>query len=169
MLPLFTHNDMEAEMFDRLTMFAVVALALAVGSQAKAAPLAYGTYYDEELVVESCTTLSTCRSYFSQLPSDNLFLLKKINCFITTTQPLVLVSVSISQTSGGDPFGRGVNVSFGPGVLVSGTYYYSFQTDAQILIGQGRYPYIQANMAVAGNITMSCGIVGDLVTPIQGQ
>jgi Icc-related predicted phosphoesterase len=105
---------------------------------------------------------------FSQLPSDNLFLLKKVNCVIATSQPLVSVFVSIAQTAGGVSFGRGIFVNPGPAVLVSGTYNYSFQTDAQILIGQGRYPFIEAAAQVSSSsIAMVCGIVGDIVTPIQ--
>jgi hypothetical protein len=166
MRPPLTH--LEAEMFARVTKFAVVALALAAGGQAKAAPLSYGTYYDEELETVLCNNTNTCRVNFSQLPSDNLFLLKKVNCSITTSQPLNIVFVSISQTSGGPNFGRGIFVNPGPTNLVSGTYIYSFQTDAQILIGQGRYPYILAQSgAVSSSINMSCGILGDLVTPIQ--
>jgi hypothetical protein len=75
-----TQRFLEAEMFARLAMFAVVALALAVGSQAKATPLTYGTYYDEELVNGFCSNATSCRSNFAQLPSDHLVLLKKINC-----------------------------------------------------------------------------------------
>jgi hypothetical protein len=153
-------------MFTRLTKFAVVALALAVGSQAKAAPLSYGTYYDEEAVGGNCSS-GSCRVDFAQLPSDHLFLLKKINCQITAAQPITNFVVSISQTSGGPSFGRGIYVNPGPGVLVSGAYYYSFQTDAQILIGQGRYPFIQAQIATGTSFAMACGILGDLVTPIQ--
>jgi hypothetical protein len=155
-------------MFARFTKFAVIALTLAVGSQAKAAPLSYGTYYDEELVPGFCINTNTCRANFTQLPSDNLFMLKKVNCSISTPQSLVGVFVSISQTSGGPAFGRGMYVNPGPANLVSGTYFYSFQTDAQILIGQGRYPYILAQSgAVSSSIDLSCGILGDLVTPIQ--
>jgi hypothetical protein len=91
MQPLLTPNELEAEMFARLAMFAVVVMAFAIGSQARAAPLSYGTYYDEELVVENCTNASICRSNFSQLPSDNLFLLKKVNCVIISSQPLISV------------------------------------------------------------------------------
>jgi hypothetical protein len=168
MQPL-SHKTMEAEMFDRLTMFAVVTLALAVGSQAKATPLSYGTYYDEEQVNVACAVAVSCRVNFSQLPSNNLLLLKKINCLVTSAQPLILVMVSISQTSGGASFGRGIYVNPGAAVVTSGPteYNYSFQTDAQILIGQGRYPFIEAQSAAGGGFNMTCGILGDLVTPIQ--
>jgi hypothetical protein len=168
MQPLFTQNELEAEMFARLTMLAVVVLALAVGSQAKAAPLSYGTYYDEEFVGGSCSTGGPCRANFTQTPLNNLLLLKKINCQITAAQVVALVIVSISQTSGGPDFGRGIYVNPGPAVVASSgsTYLYSFQTDAQILIGQGRYPFIQVE-TTGGSVSMLCGILGDLVTPIQ--
>jgi hypothetical protein len=77
--------------------------------------------------------------------------------------------VSISQTSGGPSFGRSIYVSPGPAIVTSGPYYYySFQTDAQILIGQGRYPFIQISTQQIGSFYMVCGILGDLVTPISG-
>jgi hypothetical protein len=167
MQPL-SHKTMGAEMFARLAMLTVVALALAVGSQAKATPLTYGTYYDEEFVGGSCPNSQSCRANFSPLPSDNLLLLKKINCEITSSQPIVFVIVTISQTSGGQDFGRGIYVNPGPAVVASsGTNFYSFQTDAQILIGQGRYPFIFVQTGVSSSISMLCGILGDLVTPIQ--
>jgi hypothetical protein len=152
-------------MFARLTMFAVVALA--IGSPTKAAPTTYGTYYDEEEVVANCTD-SSCHSNFSQLPSDHLLSLKKINCLIYSSQPVVQVSVSISQTPGGPQFGRAVFVNPGPGVVSDNLYWYTFQTDAQILIGQGRYPFIEALTATTSSpFVMNCGILGDLVTPIK--
>jgi hypothetical protein len=156
--------------FARLTKFAVVALALGVGSQAKAAPLSYGTYYDEEQVVGLCSSGTSCRVNFSQLPSANLVLLKKVNCAMVTSQPITFVIVNISQTLVGGSFGRGTAANLGPAVVTSGpNYNYSFQTDAQILIGQGRYPFIQASTQVSSSFDMTCGILGELVTPIAGQ
>jgi hypothetical protein len=156
-------------MFARLDTFAVVALALAVGGQAKATPTSYGTYYDEDILGVSCSNTPDCAVYFSQLPSNELLMLEKINCSIITTQPVIQVYVTISQTSHGDAFGRGVFVNPGPAVAgTNGTYNYTFQTDARILMGQGRYPFIFTQTQIASTSTsMNCGIEGSLVTPIQ--
>jgi hypothetical protein len=169
MQPLFTPNHTEAEMFARLTIFAVAALALAFGNHAKAAPLSYGTYYDEQILGVVCSNTPDCEVYFSQLPSNNLLMLEKVNCYIQTTQPLIQVYVTISQTPTGSAFGRGVFVNPGPAVVIGGTLYaYTFQTDARILIGQGRYPFIFAETQSASSVSnMDCGIEGTLVTPIQ--
>jgi hypothetical protein len=159
---------MEAEMFARLAMFAVVALALAFGNQAKAAPLSYGTYYDEQILGAACSNTTDCLVYFSQLPSNQLLMLEKVNCYIQTKQPIVQVYVTISQTSGGNAFGRGVFVNPGPAVAVDGFYKYTFQTDARLLIGQGRYPFIFTETETASSVSnLDCGIEGTLVTPIQ--
>jgi hypothetical protein len=155
-------------MFARLGQIAVVVLALAVGGQAKAAPLSYGTYYDEEFVQADCAGKAACQSNFTQLPSDHLVLLKKVNCTIQTSQPVAVVTVSIAQTFGGTQFGRGIFINPGPGVLSNSVYYYMFQTDAQILIGQGRYPFVEVQTPTNSSLFfMNCGILGDLVTPIQ--
>jgi hypothetical protein len=51
--------------FPRFVKFAVSALALAFESQARAAPLSYGTYYDEELVQSpTCPANILCRTNF---------------------------------------------------------------------------------------------------------
>jgi hypothetical protein len=157
-------------MFARSVQLAIVALALITGGQAKAAAIIYGTYYDDQLVGPTfCNNGTTCRVNFSQLPSDRLLQLSKINCLIQSSQPLTAVLVGVSATSGGPSIGRGLWVNPGPGVQGGGTaFWYSFETDARLLIGQARFPFALANTAVsAGSITMQCGIVGDLVTPIQ--
>ena len=74
-------------MFSRLAQIAGLALGLTIGNQTNAAPLAYGTYYDETQVV-SCAGSNNCRVNFSQLPADKLLMVQKINCSIQTTQPI---------------------------------------------------------------------------------
>jgi hypothetical protein len=160
---------MEAKMFVRLTMFAVVALALAlaVGGQANATPTSYGTYYDEDTMPASCSNTTDCAVYFSALPSNQLLMLEKVNCSIITSQPIIQVYVTISQTSHGDAFGRGVFVNPGPAVAgTNGNYNYTFQSDARLLIGQGRYPFVfTLTQNNSTSISMNCGIEGELVTP----
>jgi hypothetical protein len=160
---------MEAEMFARLAMFAVVALALAFGNQAKAAPLSYGTYYDEQIVGINCSNTPDCAAYFTQLPSDKLFMLEKINCYIQTSQPVIQLYVTVSQTPNGSAFGRGVFGNPGPAIIeTGGVYNYTFQTDARILLGQGRYPFIfTQTQSAASSTILDCGIEGTLVTPTQ--
>jgi hypothetical protein len=80
-----------------------------------------------------------------------------------------MATVSASATSGGSSIGRGVSFNLGPALFAANLYFYSVETDARFLIGQGRFPYIQVltSTFVNANYQMNCGIVGDLVTPIQ--
>jgi hypothetical protein len=87
-------------MFARFTKFAVIALTLAVGSQAKAAPLTYGTYY-EDTESTSCTSVPTCRLNFQEFPTDNLVMINKLNCAISATSELGSLTLNIATTLGG--------------------------------------------------------------------
>jgi hypothetical protein len=167
---LFLHTtSLEAEMFARLTKFAVVALALAVGSQAKAASLTYGTYY-EDTETANCNSTPSCRLNFLQFPTDNLVMINKLNCSINASSQLGSLTLDIAATSGGTSISRFLPLGLPNPTLVSSIYYYNFQQDAQYLIGQGRFPYIFAPVASLGGTSttqISCTIVGTLVTPIQ--
>ena len=147
---------------------AIVA-TLIMSAQTTAAPVRYGTYYDELQVRTNCSGIIVCQVNFSQLPADALFMLSKVNCSINSTQPLAMATISASATSGGATIGRGVSFNLGPAVFAANLYFYSIEADARFLIGQGRYPLIQAYTStfVNANFQMNCGIVGDLVAPIQ--
>jgi hypothetical protein len=154
--------------FPRFVKFAVIALAFAVGSQAKATPLTYGTYYEDSEAV-NCSGSTACRLNFSQFPSDNLVLINKLNCSIASTAELNQFVLEISATSGGGPVAgnRILPLGLPNPAIINSSYYYNFQQDAQYLIGQGRFPYLLASTASSTGISMVCTIVGTLVTPIQ--
>jgi hypothetical protein len=168
MRPPLTH--LEAEMFARFTKFAVVALALAVGGQAKAANLTYGTYY-EDTETTSCSATTNCRLNFLQFPTNNLVMINKLNCAISATSELGSLTLDIAAVSGGSPVagGRFLPLGLPNPTFISNTYLYNFQQDAQYLIGQARFPYLAPVASLGGTSTtaMSCTIVGTLVTPIQ--
>lgn len=160
---------MEAKLpFARLLQVAALAVSVAVGVQAEAAPVAYGTYYDDQSVSASgCSGVTLCRTNFSQLSSDKLFNLTKVNCQVQSNQPLIFGFVSAAATSGGGSVGRSVNFSLGAATVAASNYFYSFESDANFLIGQGRFPYIEVVPVTTANIILNCGIRGDLVPPIQ--
>ncbi|HEV2159580.1 hypothetical protein [Bradyrhizobium sp.] len=145
--------------FAPFAKFTAIATTLIISTQANAAPVRYGTYYDDLQVGTSCSGNYTCQVNFSQLPSDRLLMLSKVNCSINSSQPLATAMVSASTGSGGWSLGRGVSFSLGPALFAANLYFYSFETDARFLIGQGRYPYIQASTSsfVNANFQMSCG------------
>src|SRR5258708_37383340 len=96
---------MEATMFSRLAQVTLFALGLAISNHANAAPLAYGTYYDETAVAV-CINATSCRLNFSQLPSDNLLMVQKINCVTVSSQPVAYVFLRISATLNGGSLSR---------------------------------------------------------------
>jgi hypothetical protein len=154
-------------MFARFAQIAVVALALATGNQANAAPLAYGTYYDET-INQNCSPSSLCRVNFSQLPADKLLMVQKINCVVVSVLPIVQAVFQISATSGGTNLQRQLPLAVPPSQLIGSIYYTSFREDTHFLVGNGRFPFIAMT---ASNTTTSwgvtCTLIGDLVTPIS--
>jgi hypothetical protein len=159
---------MEATMFSRLIQVTLVAQGLAISNHVKAAPLAYGTYYDETIENINCSSASTCRVNFSQLPADRLLMVNKINCTILSSQPLTNVFFRISATLDGSPVSsRFLPIALPPSQLISGGYFTNFREDAHYLVGNGRFPYVLAQTAfvTTTNFTMACTMIGDLVAP----
>ncbi|MBR0725465.1 hypothetical protein [Bradyrhizobium manausense] len=143
----------------------LAAVTLAVTTQVGAAPISYGTYYEDLFINGASCINGFCRVNFSQLPSNNLFMLSKINCNAESVSPLTEAYVSISQASNGPTIGRIVWFNAGPGTFVGSAYNYSFEADVRMLMGQGRFPYVVLFAGGGGSITARCGIVGDLVPP----
>jgi hypothetical protein len=162
---LFHAQILEAEMFARFFQASIVALALTISNQANAAPLAYGTYYDE--TVQGCVNGTSCRVNFSQLPADKLLMVGKINCQIVSGQPIESASFLISATSGGGPLQRQAPIAVTPSQLIGGSYFTNFREDTHFLVGQGRFPYVSVNASASTGYFSTCTLVGDLVTPIQ--
>jgi hypothetical protein len=161
---------MEAEMFARFAQFAAVALAMAIVAKANAAsPLTYGTYYDEVSFANCTGTGTVCTILFSQLPSDKLLMVNKVNCRFLSSQPPTGILLGVSATSGGVNLGRFVNMALpAPGAAIGGFYATNIREDAHFLMGQGRFPTINLQLNVTSSFGQSsCTLIGDLVTPIQ--
>jgi hypothetical protein len=157
--------------FSRLAQSAVLVAALAIGTQAHAAPLVYGTYYDETTSF-SCQNTSTtqCPALFSQLPADKLVMVRKIECFIYSAHVLSNGFLFISPTSGGVPIGRSLPMAIlmtGNSAHADGSYRYTVDMDIHWLVGQSRFPYVNFTSDAPATIIGDCTLVGDLVTPIQ--
>jgi hypothetical protein len=152
-------------MLARFAQFAVVVLALVIGSRVEAGPIIYGTYYDETVFAVGCSG-SVCRLNFSQLPSDKLLLVNNINCQFVANAQAVSFILGISATSGGAPFGRALLLPFPPVALINSYYTTTFSENTQWLIGQGRFPYVQGTFAAGLSGQMTCTLIGNLVTPI---
>jgi hypothetical protein len=159
-------------MITRLFSSAVVAIFLILGgNQANAQVVSYGTYYDETVAGVECASASavTCRVNFSQTPTNNLVMISQISCYDSSTkQPFALI-LHVSTTPGGGPISRELFFPFNPPLISPLSLYAgAIHENVHYLIGQGRYPYIEISFATSSNVaTMSCTIVGDLVTPIS--
>jgi hypothetical protein len=155
-------------MFARFAQFALVALVFTISNHANAAPLTYGTYYDETLPNVQCPNTQVCRVNFSQLPADKLLRVQRINCAIASSQPVGQAFLEISATSGGGLLSRQLPIAVLPSQLISSTYWTNFREDTHFLIGQGRFPFLQiVTPATSTNTVVQCTIIGELVTPIQ--
>jgi hypothetical protein len=160
---------MEVEMLARLAQFAFVALTIVIGYQAGATPVVYGTYYDETVSI-GCSNATFCRVNFSQLPADKLLMVNQISCaIISGSAPVAQVNLFIAATSGGSNIQRQYPLSFPPSIVASGGNFTNVQQNIHYLIGQGRFPFVavSASTTTLVSFTVTCTLVGDLVTPIQ--
>jgi hypothetical protein len=156
-------------MFSRLAQVTLVALGLTISNHANAAPLAYGTYYDDTFS-PSCPAAPSCRVNFSQLPADKLLMVGKVNCVIGSTQPITDAFLEISATAGGSPLTtRLLPIAVPPSQLFGSQYVTTFREDTHYLIGNGRFPFVLINASATTTTgwSVTCTMIGELVTPIQ--
>lgn len=155
--------------FARFARFAIIATALVTGNQANSAPTSYGTYYDETASTGCGLGGSFCRLNFSQLPSSNLTKIKKLHCTVRTQSAPVLVQLKVSATYNGGSLGRYLPMQLPlPSAAASdGIIYTSILVEADWLVGQSRYPYIEVSTASQSSIVIECTLIGESVAPIS--
>jgi hypothetical protein len=73
-------------MFAHLAQLVLVTFTLVTAIPAHAAPLAYGTYYDENNGT-MCSGIGSCQVNFSQLPADKLLMVGKVSCTVSGKTP----------------------------------------------------------------------------------
>jgi hypothetical protein len=151
-------------MFARFAQLASLALTLVFGSQANAAPLTYGTYYEDTIAALTCN--SSCRVLFSQTPADKLLMVSRITCSINSSNQPGAFQLQISTTQGGNPFSRAYDLAPTPRLLSTGVWQTQVNEQVHFLIGQGRFPNLRIDN-ITNVFTLYCILVGDLVTPIQ--
>ncbi len=157
-------------MFDRFVQFAVVILALVIGTQAHAAPLRYGTYYDETIGGGCSSPAVSCAAWFSGLPSDKLVMVQRIQCNFVGNLPLVKARFGVSATSGGVNLAREIALplSIANTTANSNSYFAATDTQTGWLMGQGRFPFVEVfTNQPNGLANFSCTLIGTLVDPIQ--
>ena len=154
-------------MMTRSFQCAALALAL-VSGQANAAATIYGSYYDET-ASGICNNASTCRVNFSQLPSDKLVRVNRISCETFTSKTVTKLTFRISATlDGASVSGRSLPMTVPAAQLgTSGELFTNSREDTNYLVGQGRFPVVLVTTADVTTFSITCTIIGDLVTPIQ--
>ena len=73
----------------RFAYFVRIAIltGLLITSAATAAPVTFGSYYDENVTPPAICSASLCTVFFSQLPSDRLLLVTNVACAFVTPYP----------------------------------------------------------------------------------
>ncbi|MBR0725323.1 hypothetical protein [Bradyrhizobium manausense] len=152
----------------RFSKFAIVAVALVAGNQAKSASTNYGTYYDE-YTYTSCGASGYCRLNFSQLSSTDLTKIKKIHCTVITQTAPVIARLQVAATNNGGQLGRALPLQLPPpsAPVSNGYIYTSILVETDWLIGQARFPYIEVFPVSATPFSMECTLIGETVAPIS--
>lgn len=153
----------------RFAYFVRIAIltGLLITSAATAAPVTFGSYYDENVTPPAICSASLCTVFFSQLPSDRLLLVTNVACAFVTPYPVtqIVLGINAGPTSGTQS--RELPLQLPQPVVYAGYNYMQFNQPVHFLIGQTRYPFIQAQTGGGGgNWGMKCSISGELVTQI---
>jgi hypothetical protein len=149
----------------RLVQFAVVALALVPGAHANAAPLTYGTYYEDFAPQASCTG-TICHVNFSQTPADKLLMVNRITCSSTSDGQPGTYALQISASLNGPQLAtRSYDLAATPRQpTAGGAWITQLNETVHFLVGQGRFPYVRVDVSSIKSFT--CTLIGDLVTPL---
>ncbi len=165
------HRSLHLEIKMRFAEFAksaVVAAALFAGSQAHAAPVIVGTYYDET-ISGSCSSQTNCSVFLTQTPSSKLVSVHKLHCRIQTTQPIYVGGLFISTDGSQNAIQRWLPLTFPSteySAPASNTEFRAYvDMSTEWLIGQGRFPFIRASTGTPSNSTITCTLIGALVDP----
>lgn len=154
--------------FAQFARSAVAAAAIFAGSQAHAAPVTVGTYYDET-ISGSCSSQTNCSVFFAQTPANKLVQVHKLHCVIRTTQPISIGGLFISTDGSPNAIQRWLPLPFpntqysAPASNTEFSAYFDMTTEW--FIGQGRFPFIRASTATASNSVIQCTLIGALVDP----
>lgn len=154
----------------RFAKATTIAAALVSASQIHAAPLSYGTYYDETVPLSECLSGAgtSCQINFSQTPTNKLVLVTTVSCHMTSSKQPYEAILTISPTYGGGSLGRAQYFDFNPPLASAiGFYAGSFTKSTQLLVGPGRYPFVSFSFnGNQSNGSASCTLVGQLIDPL---
>ncbi|MBR0686240.1 hypothetical protein JQ594_09970 [Bradyrhizobium manausense] len=152
----------------RALMLALAGFTLAPTVNSSAAPLSYGTYYDETVAAPTCISTTFCPVYFSQTPADKLLMVRKINCIFSSPNPTQQAVLEIATQLHGSPIQRFLTLPMPQAQVSGGVYTTSVESQPDWLVGQSRFPFIVASTIASSNyINASCTLRGDLIDPIQ--
>ncbi|MBR0690014.1 hypothetical protein JQ612_19005 [Bradyrhizobium manausense] len=154
--------------FAEFATSAVVAAALFAGSQAHAAPVVVGTYYDETISA-GCNGQLNCSAFLTQTPANKMVMVKKLHCKVQTTQPIYVGGLFISTDGSSNAIQRWLplplpeNAYTGPVPNTEFKAYFDMTTEW--LIGQGRFPFVRISTESSSNTVVICTLIGTLVDP----
>ena len=151
----------------RFILLASVASALVIASQAIAAPVIVGSYWDET-ASGTCGGASLCPAFFSQVPANKRLVVRRISCNIQTQyQPRRAVLQLSTTPNAGDTLPRvmPLPIPYAPPVSPGSVYYTGASLETSWLIGEGRFPYLLVEQNQPGTAGVTCTMIGDLVDP----
>ncbi len=144
-------------------LLAVVAITLWSHAGRADGPVRYGTYYEDSGTNFSCSGLF-CRLNLAQTPSDQILMIKSVNCFVKSSQPLRSLQIAVTPTLGGLS-SRNRYLPFNANLPGDGYYYYNVQQEVLFLIGASRFPFAAFDTTASASGFLKCTIAGELMNP----
>ncbi|MGY8705400.1 hypothetical protein RAD16_06600 [Bradyrhizobium sp. 18BD] len=149
-------------------LIALAGFTLVPAVSSSAAPLTYGTYYDETVSSGMCFSTTSCNVYFSETPADKLLMIRKINCVFGGSIPAQQALLYIATQFHGAPIQRFLPLPMPPAQVSGGINTTSVESQVDWLVGQSRFPFVVVStITSASNMNASCTLRGELIDPVQ--
>ena len=151
---------MSARLLSAIT--SIAGLAMGLQTQAIAATVVSGDYYEQTSQFHTCNTNTNfCRLNLQPIPADKFLDVRRINCNVRTTQPLIEFVMGSGVASGASS-GRNKYYPFDAPVTAGNTHYYYIDREVEYRVGASPYLFFTATISAAGNISLSCSVTGKL-------
>lgn len=111
--------------------------------------------------LRSCASEYSCRLDFSRTPNGKYLTIRRLSCFIDSTQPLRIIGLGRTAEAGGLT-GSSISIPFVANTTGTGSYYYSINEQLEYKLPPRFYVLMSIETSAPSAKYVSCSFSGKL-------